>query len=320
MQMKNAEIPGVNKPVSRVFFGTAIRPMTAGENVNGFLDEVLSSGVNAFDCARGYGCAENSLGRWIRDRGLREKVVVLTKCGDVKNGVVKVNGEVIRTELEQSLQNLETDYVDIYLLHRYDPNTPMEEYVQTLNEAKSQGKIRCFGVSNWKTEQIDAFNACAARRGLEGISVSSPNFGLTRQMQDPWAGECVSLSGPENAEARAWYARSKMPILAYSSLGRGFFSGKFRSFDYETARTVLDEPARRAYLWEENMKRLQRAEILAERDGCTVSEVALRYLFGAQLPVFAIISTTKPRTLESSVQAAARPLGAEDMEYLEKDD
>ena len=75
-------------------------------------------------------------------------------------------------------------------------------------------------------------------------------------MRDLWGGGCVTLSGPENAEARRWYREQRMPVIAYSSLARGFFSGRFRSGDYEGARAVLDAFAQKGYLYPENMERL----------------------------------------------------------------
>lgn len=315
-----AQVQGVDKPVSRIFFGTAIRPMLMGGNVEALLDAVLSSGINAFDCARGYGMAEKSLGQWLRSRNNRERVVLLTKCGNISlSGKVRVNRKVIETELEKSLVTLGSDYIDIYLLHRDDPKTPVSEIVETLNEAKRRGKVRVFGVSNWTHQRIEEANRYAAEHGLEGFGVSSPNFGLTRQMQDPWGGDCVTVSGPENESARKWYVENRMPVIAYSSLGRGFFSGKFRSGDYEGAKKALDGPAQKGYLYEENMKRLRNAEVLAERDKCSVAQVAMRYVFSHPMNTFAIASTTNPGRLPQNIQAALTPFSAEDVKFLEND-
>lgn len=82
------KIAGLDKTVSRVLFGTAMKPMLEGEDVFGLLDTAVSLGINTFDTARGYGQAEASLGRWVNARGNREDIVILSKCGDVKNGVV----------------------------------------------------------------------------------------------------------------------------------------------------------------------------------------------------------------------------------------
>ena len=311
-------IEGLSKPLSGVFFGTAMQPlMTDGKESGALLDSVLSLGVNAFDCARSYGLAEKALGRWIRERGVQDQVAVLSKCGDIRNGKVEVNRRVIREQLAQSLEALGLDCVDVYLLHRDDPNTPVEEFIETLNEAKKNGLIRLFGVSNWTCERIAAANRYAQEKGLMGFSVSSPNFGLARQMQDLWGGGCVTLSGPENEGARAWYRENRMPVIAYSSLGRGFFSGRFRAYDYENAKKVLDPYAQKGYLYEENMARLFRAEELARRYGVTVPEIAMRYVFGSGMNVFAVVSTASAERLQSNLRAAAQPLSTKDIAYLE---
>ncbi len=88
--MKN--FPGLTKTASRIFFGTANPPVSDDEETAyDLLDSVLASGVNAFDCARSYGRAEGVLGKWIESRRCREKVIILSKCGDVKAGRVSVN-------------------------------------------------------------------------------------------------------------------------------------------------------------------------------------------------------------------------------------
>jgi aryl-alcohol dehydrogenase-like predicted oxidoreductase len=311
-------IAGLELPVSRLFFGTAIPPVSTDEPAApDLLDSVLQAGVNAFDCARSYGRAEEVLGRWMESRGCRDRVTVLTKCGDIRDGVVQINRQVILDQLARSLEALRTEQIDIYLLHRDDPNTPVEEYIDTLNELKAAGKFRIFGVSNWTRARIEKANRYAESRGLAGFSVSSPNFGLTRQMRDLWGGGCVTLSGQEHAEDRAWYADNQMPVIAYSSLGRGFFSGKFRAGDWEGARQALDSYAQAGYLYPENMERLKRAEELAEKKGCSVAEIAMRYVFSTEMKVFAVVSTTKPERMAESIRAAANPLTESERDALE---
>ena len=110
-----------------------------------------------------------------------------------------------------------------------------------------------------------------------------------------------------------------MPVIAYSSLGRGFFSGKFRSDDPEGAERELDAYARKGYLYPENLRRLRKAEELAEKYGETVPEIAMRYVFSGPMNVFAVVSTTKPERLDSSIRAAAKPLTPEETAWLEDD-
>lgn len=310
-------IQGVEKPVSRIFFGTATAPMLAGENADALLDGAAERGVNAFDCARSYGRAEEVLGDWMRRRGNRKEVAVLSKCGDIREGVVQVNAGVIREQLARSLETLQADCIDLYLLHRDDPCTPVGELVETLNEAKKAGCISAFGVSNWTAERIREANRYAEEHGLEGFTVSSPNWGLARQMKDLWGGGCVTISGPEHREDRAWYAETGMPVIAYSSLGRGFFSGKFRADDPEGAAKVLDHYAREGYLYPENLRRLRKAEILGEKHGESVPEIAMRYVFSSAMNVFAVVSSTKPERLDSSIRAAGRPLDEDEVRWLE---
>lgn len=314
------EISGVDKPVSKIFFGTAQFPILMGNNAHALFDAVFAQGINAFDCARGYGMAEAVLGNWIKDRGNREKIVLLTKCGNAGPNGVHIDRQVIETELATSLQTLQTDYIDIFLLHRDDPRTPVSEIIDTLNEAVSQGKIRVFGASNWTHSRILQANAYAEARGLQGFAVSSPHYGLAEQVEDPWGGDCITLTGEKNREARAWYAQTQMPVLAYSSLARGFLSGKFRSFDYETAKTVMDPFAQKGYLYPCNMERLARAEILAERKGCSVAQIAMRYIFASDMRVFALVSTSDPGRMRENIEAANEPLTREEARWLEHGD
>lgn len=137
------KIAGLEKPVSRMIFGTAIGPMIEGKNTDELLDAALAKGINTFDTARGYGRAEESLGGWMKRRDNREQVVVISKCGNCdSDGSVCVNRKVIETELVESLQALQTDYIDIYLLHRDDPKTPVSEIIDTLNKLQKTGKIK----------------------------------------------------------------------------------------------------------------------------------------------------------------------------------
>ena len=312
------KIEGIDKPVSEIFFGTAIMPVMMGGPAEYLMDAAMAYGINAFDCARGYGNAEKTLGDWMKARDNREEVVVLTKCGNAgPGGSVCVNRHVIETELEESLRQLQTDYIDIYLLHRDDPKTPVEEIIDTLNEAKKAGRIRIFGVSNWTVRRIQEANAYAAANGLEGFSVSSPNYSLTRQVTDPWGGDCVTISGPENRQEREWYRETGMPVIAYSSLGRGFLSGRFASFDWEGARRVLDPFAQKGFLSEDNMLRLQKAEELAKESGFTVPQIAVQFVLSSPMNTFAAASMSGLDRIAENAAAAAGKMPRETWEMLD---
>ena len=309
-----AQIEGLDKPVSRIFYGTAMIQSQADE----LFDQMYAVGINAFDCARGYGMAEKSLGTWVSHRSNREKVVILTKCGNVSIfGNIHINRKVMEKELITSLKTLKMDYIDIFLLHRDDPKTPVSEYVDTMNDFVREGRIRVFGVSNWTKERIEEANAYAASRGLKGFTVSSPHFGLAEQVEDPWGGGCVTISGDANASIRDWYVDQQMPVLAYSSLARGFFSGRFTSNDYDGAKKVLDGAGQKGYLYQVNMDRLQRCEKLAAEKGCSVAQIAMSYIFSNDMNLFALVSTNKQSRMKENIWAANHLLSAEEVKYLE---
>ena len=227
--MKNKEnlyasIPYVDKKVSRIFAGTAFSPIQDGADGTDFFEAALANGINAFDTARVYMEAEHSFGNWLEKSGRREEVVILSKCGHPDAMWNKrVNEKEMRKDLKKSLEELKTDYIDIYMLHRDDPDTDVAVAVETFNAMHEEGSIRAFGASNWMHTRIEEANEYAYKHNLIPFSVSSPNFCLARQIEDPWGGGCVNISGPENQEARAWYEKNQMPVAAivgYTNAGK----------------------------------------------------------------------------------------------------
>ena len=221
--MKNEKLTGVPVPVSRIVFGCAIEPMLKGQDVNELLDAMTALDITAFDTAENYGESEVSLGNWIRSRGNRDRIVIISKGCHPYDGRDRVTPEDLREDIEGSFERLGTDVIDLYFLHRDDPKVDPGEIVEVLNEYHRKGKIRRFGGSNWTHTRIAKANAYAREHGLVPFTISSPNFGICEQVNDPWGGGggCVSIAGPKETEARAWYIREKMPVFAFSSLGRG---------------------------------------------------------------------------------------------------
>lgn len=311
------KIAGLEKPVSRMIFGTAIDPMIEGKNTDELLDAALAKGINTFDTARGYGRAEESLGGWMKRRDNREQVVVISKCGNCdSDGSVCVNRKVIETELVESLQALQTDYIDIYLLHRDDPKTPVSEMIDTLNKLQKTEKIKVFGVSNWTHERIEEANRYAKEHQLQGFYVSSPHFGLAEQVADPWGGNCVTITGKQNQAARNWYQENQMPIIAYSSLARGLMAGRIKSSQEVQAAEILDSFCVKGYVCHDNFERLARCEELAEKKGCTVSQIALAWMFRQDLNIYVLVSTTRAFRLEENLRAFTVNLSEEENRYL----
>lgn len=312
------DIPYVNKKVSRIFAGTAFPLIQNGKDGTEVFEAALANGINAFDTARNYMHAERSLGNWLEKSGKRDEVVILSKCAhpDIF-GRKRVNEKAMRKDLEKLLKELKTDYIDIYLLHRDDPETDVAVPVEVFNAMHSEGKIGAFGGSNWTHTRIEEANEYAYKHNLISFSVSSPNFGLARQAQDPWGGGCVTISGPENEEARAWYEKNQMPVIAYSSLGRGLFSGKMKSTDKDRVQDFLDSPAVKGYACEDNFERLKRCELLAEKYNVTVPQIAMSWIFAQPINTFAAASMSRNERMIKNVEAFNLEISTEEVAYLD---
>ena len=306
MISRTVSIKGVGMPAHRMFLGTAIPVMLGGGNANNLLSTAVDAGFNAIDTARSYGRAEESIAKWLKAApGNRDKILLLTKScdilGETKQKIVTV--ERIRREIDESLKTLGTDHVDIFLLHRDDPTHPVAEYVETLETLRREGKCLAYGGSNWTHERLAEANAYAAAHGYQGMTISSPHYGLAEQVRDPWGGDCVTVTGTAMEAARAWYRETRMPLLAYSSLGRGFFSGAFKAFDREGAEKALDEFAQTGFLCDDNMKRLARAEEIATKHGVAVATVAMAYLLTDPMNTLAVVSTSRPERIRENLKA-----------------
>lgn len=320
--MEYINIDYVDKPLSRIVFGTATPAMMDGQDAGELLDAVYQAGVNTFDCARIYGLAEKSLGDWMSSRDLREKVVVLTKGGHPKPGSdeARVTPEAIEEDLKVSLSLLQTDYADVYLLHRDDKKKPVGPLVEKLNELADRGTIKAFGGSNWTMERLDDANEYAYSHDLEGFTASSPSFGLAEQVEDPWGGGCVCISGKKNSRVRDWYQDKGIAVFAYASLAHGFLSGKFKSYDSINASNVLDEYAIRGYCCPENLERLRRAEKLAGDKGRSVSQIAIAWVLCQPLKPFALCSASEPKRMMENLKALDIKLTDSELKYLNLED
>lgn len=255
----------------------------------------------------------------MKRRNNRSDVVILSKCAHpCEDGRKRVNKKEIAEDLEVSLRELQTDYIDIYLLHRDDPNVPAGEIVEIMNELHNDGKIGAFGGSKWTHSRISEANEYAKNHGLIPFEVSSPNFGLADQIGDPWDGTCVTISGKSNVKAREWYKANNMPVVAYSSLGRGLFSGRLKS-GYD-AEKILDEAALKGYGYEENYERLRRCEIMAAEKGVKVPQIAMAWLFNQPLNTFAVVSTSSAERMKENIEASGIILTEKECRWLDLED
>jgi predicted dehydrogenase/aryl-alcohol dehydrogenase-like predicted oxidoreductase len=302
-RMKFGHVPGVDLPISRLVMGVDNqRTITHGSVM---FDDFIERGGNAFDTAYVYagGQCEKVLGQWVKTRGIRKDVVIIGKGAHTPN----CNPQDLTKQLLISLERLQTDYLDLYFMHRDNLEAPVGEFVDVLNEHLKAGRVRAFGGSNWTLDRVEAANEYAKSKGLTGFAAVSNNLSLARMIEPPWAG-CLSAS---DAASRAWLARRQMPLFSWSSQARGFFiEGKADPNDRSDKELV------RCWYSEDNFRRLERAKELARRRGVRPINVALAYVLCQPFPTFALIG---PRTLaetRTSMPALDLTLTPDEVKWL----
>ena len=184
MTMLYGKITGIDKPISRLVQGTIPFNPHASDSGFSLLDDTFALGCTAYDTAVVYGPErEKAFGRWVRERGLREKVVILAKGVHHDSSGPRVTPEGISTDLNNTLAYMEIDYIDLYVLHRDNPAMPVGPIVEALNEHLRAGRIRAFGGSNWTHDRIREANEYASEHSLTPFAVSSPNFSLGSRLK-----------------------------------------------------------------------------------------------------------------------------------------
>ncbi len=281
---------------------------TGGSSRDGLrvLDELFAAGARGFDTAASYqmGGSERLLGEWLKQSGQRDQVFLVSKGGH-PYPVVRPNRLGIADldrDLTDSLRRLGVDTLDLYLLHRDHPNAELERIVAFFAEQGEKGRFRAWGVSNWHHDRILSLNRVAAAAGLPGPLVSSPQFSLAEWSSPPWKG-CVSIAGAAERQAREFYARSAMPVLAWSALGRGFFSGS--------------QGQQSAYAHPTNEAKRARVEILAKQRGMDVVSVALAYVASQDFPVHPVVAVSSAEHFSKNLAATRHRLSPDERAFLE---
>ncbi|MCL5998917.1 MAG: aldo/keto reductase [Chloroflexi bacterium] len=315
--MQYGHIQGMNKPISRLVQGTMMVSSKELEKSFALLDAVFEQGCNTFDTAHVYGGGDNerTVGRWVNERNLRDKVVIIGKGAHHNQDRKRVTPFDISSDIHDSLARFKFDDIDLYLLHRDDPDVPVGPIVEALNQHQRAGRIRAFGGSNWTYERIRAANEYAQAHGLVPFVASSPNYSLAEQVQEPWA-DCVTISGPLNNTARAWYAQQDMPLFTWSSLAGGFFSGRFQRDNLDSFDSYWDKLVVQCYCYPQNFERLDRVQALAATKGLTIPQIALAYVMSQPLNIHALVGCRSREEFQDNMQALETPLSTEELAWL----
>ena len=313
-------IPGVTKPVSRLVQGTANTMFDPSKPAQAFglLDLAMEHGINTFDTAHCYGEGnESTLGRWVRERGVRDHIVILAK-GAHPYGHNRVTPADIESDMRESMQRQGLDYFDLYVLHRDDPSVPVGPIVEALHGHKEAGRIGAYGGSNWSWQRIKEANDYAQAHGLTPFAVTSPNFSLAEMYEEPWDG-CVSISGPQGQDARDYYAQTGIAVMPWSSMAGGFFSDTFHrdNLDSFGKDDYFAQLCIKCYCGETNFQRLDRARELAQAKGLSVAQIAVAFSVSQPMNLFLLISSLTPDQFAANAAALDMTLTPQERDYLD---
>jgi 1-deoxyxylulose-5-phosphate synthase len=291
--MESLRLEPLELPLSRLALGTLGFSLGTRDRDYALFDAWLEAGGTVIDTAHVYedGDAERVLGRWLADRpGARERIVLVTKGAHPDGDRKRVTPADIAADVRDSMERLGGP-VDLYLLHRDDPDVPVGELVDALDAHRRAGEIRAFGVSNWTLPRIDEANAYAAQRGVAGIACNSPHLSLAVQNAPPWAG-CLSAT---DAASRAWHERTGIPLLAWSAQAGGWFAG--------AASPVYDNAG--------NRERRARAGQLGDANA-----VALAWVLAQPFPTVAVVGPHSVEHLHASLEALDVELSGDEVRWL----
>ncbi len=284
---------------SRVLLGTAYFGDGISEQ-DAFLmmDRFREKGGTHIDTARLYanGKSEEVVGKWLKSRNA-EEMIVSSKGGYYEpdaGEMPRINEKDICADLAKSLDALGRDTIEFYWLHRDDENVPVGEIIELMNELVKSGEIIKFGASNWTSQRIEKANKYAQEKGLLGFSASQIRFNPAYCL-----GERSGLVGMDGEEFE-FYKKNNMPVVAYSSQAKGFFSKMG-----EIGESALSEKAKKRYLCPENLERLEVLKGLSEKYGASIAAIIIGAFSSFETPeVFPVIGGSRLQQIEDSLDGA----------------
>jgi aryl-alcohol dehydrogenase (NADP+) len=275
-----------------------------------FITRALEYGINFFDTADMYslGVSEQVLGRALRQAARRDSVVVATKVfypmGDGPNerGLSRKH---ILAAIDASLQRLGMDFVDLYQIHRFDPETPIEETLEALNDVVRAGKARYIGASSMWTWQFAAMLHASESHGWARFVSMQNHYNLVYR--------------EEEREMLPFCRTEGVAVIPWSPLARGFLAGNRRKEDRgETVRAKTDDFSHEMYYADSDFRIADRVTTLAGRRGVKPTQIALAWLLAQPGVTAPIIGASKPHHLDEAIGALDIRLERDEMTFLEE--
>ena len=315
--MKYVNLGRAGVKVSRICLGAmtygdpAWRPwILTEEQGRPFIKRALEQGINFFDVADMYslGRSEEILGRAIRDFASRDDVVIATKAYFPMSDDPNDRGlsrKHLLAAIDASLRRLGTDYVDLYQIHRYDPETPIEETLRALDDIVRSGKARYIGASSMSAWQLARALYLADSHGWTRFVSMQNHYNLVYREEER---EMLPLCREEG-----------IGVIPWSPLARGFLAGNRRASDKgATARAQTDDIAHKLYYAESDFKIVERVVALAGRRGVSAAQIALAWLLHQPGVTAPIVGASKLDQLDEAVAAVDITLTEEERKELEE--
>ncbi len=295
-----------------VVFGGNVFGWTADEATSmGLLDAWVDRGFNCVDTADVYsawvpehqgGESETIIGKWLKQSGKRDKVVLLTKVGmEMKSGGKGLSKKWILEEVESSLKRLQTDYVDLYQSHKDDESVPLEETLEAYAQLIDEGKVRYIGASNYKGARLSEAIELSAEKKLPAYRTLQPEYNL----HDRQGYETELAPVAEKYE---------LGVIPYFSLASGFLTGKYQSL--EDAKGKKREARVQKYFDERGMKILKALKQVSEETGAEQASVSLAWLLAQPTITAPIASATSTKQMQALFAAVELKLTAEQVALL----
>lgn len=299
-----------DKALSHVAFGTHKFGLPETEDKDAFLllDSFVSLGGNVIDTARCYagGEGEKVIGRWLKESGMRESVVLCTKGGEPEytpSGTrSRINEKELKYDFEKTFDALDTEYVDIYFLHKDDESVPVDEIMGIISDLSKSGRVKCFGASNWTVERILEANEYAKKNSLPTFEFSEMSFSLKDRVTKGW-GEKALVLEMDKKEFEC-YKSCNIPLLGYNSQGYGFFDINFEKNAFE-----LDES-------ETNKKLLETVQSICKKEGMSPSEVLFGFYNSCGIVNIPLVTTGNTKRLDGIAKACGATLPCEYVKEL----
>ena len=317
--MDKREIVGLPLSVPSVIQGaTPLFGQTLVEEPHRLLDDVFSTGINAFDSGLTYadenGSCDQRLGQWVASRGVREEITIIGKgChpGPPDWSASRVQPENVSKDISISCDRMAVDQIDLWLFHRDDESVPVPELVDAVSLEVAKGTICAWGVSNWSFTRLEEAINYAQENDQTSPSATSPHFSLVDQIDAPWPG-VTTITGDNHSDERDWFTQNQLPVLAWSSLASGFLTSS-----YDPDLSTFSETVR-CYGSTENMNRRDRAMSLAAEKGCDLEQIAVAYILAAPFPTFATCAARTLFEAEKNVEASEIVLNSDEYSWLKE--